>query len=159
MAEARLAHIALVCDDPLTVERWYTDHFGFRRTRVYDPGPGQVVMIGNGEIELEIFRAEIPRPDGPPREAGPMYPGWRHIAFTVDNLDAALAELGDTAAVTLGPLDLDTYIPGMRVAWVADPGGNVVELSQGYVDEANPPSLAADLAADLAAQVEVGSPR
>jgi glyoxylase I family protein len=30
----------------------------------------------------------------------------------------------------------------MRVAWLADPEGNIVELNQGYVDEPNPPALA-----------------
>lgn len=156
MATARLAHIAVVCDDPLTVERWYTEHFGFTRTRVYDPGPGQVVMIRQGEIELEIFKAETPRPGGPPQEAGPMYPGWRHIAFVVDDLDATLAELGGDAPVTLGPLDMAQYVPGMRVAWVSDPAGNIVELNQGYVDEADPPTLAADLADRMQ---QVGSAR
>jgi hypothetical protein len=33
------------------------------------------------------------------------------------------------------------FIPGMRVAWVADPEGNIVELNQGYVDEDDPPPL------------------
>jgi glyoxylase I family protein len=31
----------------------------------------------------------------------------------------------------------------MRVAWIADPEGNIVELNQGYVDEADPPPLPA----------------
>jgi glyoxylase I family protein len=34
------------------------------------------------------------------------------------------------------------FIPGMRVAWITDPEGNIVELNQGYVDEPNPPALA-----------------
>jgi glyoxylase I family protein len=33
------------------------------------------------------------------------------------------------------------FIPGMRVAWIADPEDNIVELNQGYVDEENPPAL------------------
>jgi hypothetical protein len=27
------------------------------------------------------------------------------------------------------------------VAWIADPEGNIVELNQGYIDEAEPPPL------------------
>jgi glyoxylase I family protein len=145
-ATARLAHIALAAADPLAVEQWYTEHFGFTRTRVYGPGPDQVVMVGNGQFELEIFRATGPRPDGAPTEAGPQYPGWRHLAFLVADLDATLAGLGDAARVTLGPLDMGQYIAGMRVAWVADPAGNIVELNQGYVAESAPPALADDLA-------------
>jgi glyoxylase I family protein len=64
----------------------------------------------------------------------------------VTDLDATLAGLGDTARLTLGPLDMRQYIAGMRVAWVADPAGNIVELNQGYVAESTPPTLADDLA-------------
>ena len=75
--------------------------------------------------------------------AGPDYSGFRHFAFLVDDLDAKLAEMGDDARVTLGPLDMSQFIPGMRVAWIADPEGNIVELNQGYVDEPAPPPLPA----------------
>ena len=33
------------------------------------------------------------------------------------------------------------FIEGMRVAWITDPEGNIVELNQGYEDEAAPPPL------------------
>jgi glyoxylase I family protein len=49
--------------------------------------------------------------------------------------------MGDEAPVTLGPLDMGQFIEGMRVAWISDPEGNIVELSQGYEDEKNPPPL------------------
>lgn len=128
-------HIGLSCRQPLVVEEWYTKHFGFERRRVYDPGPGQVVMIAANGVYLELFPAVGDSPVPEPTGAGPEYPGWRHIAFLVDDLDAKLAEIGSEARVTLGPLDMGNYIPGMRVAWVADPEGNIVELNAGYVDE------------------------
>jgi glyoxylase I family protein len=65
----------------------------------------------------------------------------RHLAFLVDDLDAKLAEMGDDAKITLGPLDMGDFIAGMRVAWITDPEGNVVELNQGYEDEKTPPPL------------------
>ena len=52
----------------------------------------------------------------------------------VDDLDAKLRELGDEARITLEPLDMDHLIPGMKVAWIADPEGNILELNQGYHD-------------------------
>jgi len=42
-----------------------------------------------------------------------------------------------------GPLDFKGFILGWRTAWLADPEGNIVELSQGFVDQDNPPSLPA----------------
>ena len=134
-------HIGLNCADPIAIERWYTRHFGFERKRVYLPGPGQVVVIGNGGVALELFPAEGDAP--PPRgdKDGPTFPGVRHFAFLVDDLDAKLAEMGDEAKINLGPLDMGAFIPGMRSVWLADPEGNVVELNHGYVDEADPPRL------------------
>ncbi|MHC5828004.1 MAG: VOC family protein, partial [Nostoc sp.] len=61
--------------------------------------------------------------------------------FQVDDVDAKLAEIGNDAKVTLGPLNFDSFIPGWRTVWVSDPDGNIVEISQGYVDQENPPAL------------------
>jgi glyoxylase I family protein len=133
-------HIALACEDPIAIERWYAKHFGFDRLRVYLPGPGQVVVIGNGGVALELFPAEGEAPPRGERD-GPAERGVRHVAFLVDDLDAKLAEIGEDTTVTLGPLDMGDFIEGMRVAWISDPEGNIVELNQGYTDETNPPPL------------------
>jgi glyoxylase I family protein len=134
-------HMGISCSDPIAMERWYTKHFGFTRKRVYAPGPDQVVVIGSGGACLELFPAkgEAPPPRG--ERDGPEYPGWRHVAFLVDDLDAKLAEMEDDAKLTLGPLDMGAFIEGMRVAWISDPEGNIVELNQGYAEETSPPPL------------------
>jgi glyoxylase I family protein len=137
-----LHHVGMSCTDPIALERWYTKHFGFTRGRVYAPGEGQVVMIQAGGVYLELFSSTEERPAPKVMSAGPDYSGFRHLAFLVDDLDAKLAEMGDEAPLTLGPLDMSQFIEGMRVAWIADPEGNIVELNQGYVDEASPPPLA-----------------
>jgi glyoxylase I family protein len=138
-----LHHVGMSCTDPIALERWYTKHFGFTRGRVYAPGEGQVVMIQAGGVYLELFYSTEERPAPKVEGAGPDYSGFRHLAFLVDDLDAKLAEMGDEARITLGPLDMSQFIEGMRVAWIADPEGNIVELNQGYVDEADPPPLPA----------------
>jgi glyoxylase I family protein len=140
MSSLTFSHIAIACEDPLTIERFYAKHFGFTRARVYLPGPGQVVVIKSGAVSLELFPAKESRSAEPDSADGPWTPGWRHIAFLVDDLDAKLTEIGSDAVVTLGPLDMGGFIPGMRVAWLADPEGNIVELNEGYVDEVNPPA-------------------
>jgi glyoxylase I family protein len=141
MASAQFLHVALNCKDPIAIERFYTKHFGFKRARVYDPGPTQVVVIQAGSLALELFSAVGKAPTWPAGKSGPEYQGLRHLAFLVDDLDAKLAELGDEVKIDLGPLDMSQYIQGMRVAWVADPEGNILELNQGYVDETAPPPL------------------
>lgn len=141
MASLTFSHISIACKDPIAVERFYTKHLGFRRARVVPVGDDQIVFIKSGNVYLEIFRAEGESPVPAPDKDGPSYPGWRHIAFKVDDIDAKLAEMGDDAKITLGPLDFDGFIPGWRTVWVADPDGNIVEISQGYVDQDSPPPL------------------
>jgi len=65
----------------------------------------------------------------------------RHIAFQVDDVDAKIRDMGSDAHITLGPLDFDAFIPGWRTVWLSDPAGNIVEVSQGYTDQENPPPL------------------
>ncbi len=139
MASLIYHHMAVSAKDPLALEQFYTKHFGFKRARVIPLGEEQIVFIKSGDVYLEIFQAKGNTPVPPAGGAGPEYPGWRHIAFMVDDVDAKLAEMGEDAQITLGPLSFDDFIPGWRTVWVADPEGNIVEISQGYVDQENPP--------------------
>ncbi len=136
MVHTAFAHVGLTCKDPVAVERFYTEHFGFRRARAIPlGGTEQIVYIKSGDMYLELFQAKAPAPIAPPEQDGYGWPGVRHLAFVVDDVDAKLAELGNAAKVTLGPLDFSDFIPGWRTAWVADPEGNIVEISQGYQDD------------------------
>lgn len=142
MGSVSFAHVALSCDDPLAVERFYVRHFGFKRARVIPLGSEQIVFLKSGHVYLEVFRASEKLPVPRAGKDGPAYPGLRHLAFRVDDVDAKLAEMGADAHVTLGPMSFDDFIRGWRTVWVADPEGNIVEISQGYVDQDNPPPLA-----------------
>lgn len=135
MVAAAFSHMAISCKNPLAVERFYVKHFGFKRARVVMPGPGQVVFLKMGNVYLEIFQAKGDAPLPPAGGAGPEYPGWRHLAFIVDSVDAKLAEMGQEANITLGPLNFDEVIRGWRTAWIADPEGNIVEITQGFTDQ------------------------
>jgi glyoxylase I family protein len=130
------SHVALACDDPAATEAFYTKHFGFRRARAVGSGRDQIVFLGSrtSPVYLELFASKGGR--APVAEgAGPESPGYRHLAFQIDDLDAKLAEMGPDAKLTLGPLDFSSVIPGWRTAWLADPDGRVVEISQGFVDQ------------------------
>lgn len=141
----RWSHVALNCADPAATERFYCRWFGFRRSRVVPlGGDGEVVFLRSGEAYLELFAAAGDGTAGPPPGDGPPQPGTvRHLAFQTDDVDALLASMGDAARVSLGPLDFDGFIPGWRTVWLNDPDGVVVEVSQGYSDQASPPPLGA----------------
>ena len=131
------SHVALVCDDPQATEEFYTRYFSFRRVRTVGSGVDQVVFLKMEHCStmLELFHSKQASPLPAAEGAGPEYPGVRHIAFQVDNVDALLEEMGHAARVTQTPLNFDDFIPGWRTAWIADPDGRIVEISQGYYDE------------------------
>ena len=103
MPTLTFSHVAIACKDPLATERFYSKYFGFKRARVIPLGTDQIVFIKSGDTYLELFRAKEQAPIPPAGQDGPWYPGWRHIAFQVDNVDAKLAEMGEDARITLGP--------------------------------------------------------
>lgn len=138
------SQVAITCEDPIVTEKFYTKHFGFKRARVAKlPDGDRIVFIKmrDSAFYLELFKAKEASPVPLPTNDGPQYPSVRHLAFKVENVDAKLDEIGEDAKITLGPLDFDDYISGWRTVWIADPDGRIIELSQGFVDEDNPPLL------------------
>ncbi len=135
------SHIGLTCKDPAVIERFYSKYFGFKRARVIPLGDDQILFIKSGHFYMELFKAKADSPLEPPKDDGYPWSGVRHLAFEVDNVDAKLAELGSAVKIMLGPADFGDFIPGWKGAWVADPEGNIIELNQGYVDQALPPAL------------------
>jgi glyoxylase I family protein len=147
MSHTTFAHVALNCRDLAETESFYSRHFGFRRARVIELGPdNQIVFLKSGAVYLELFQATGEAPFEQPENDGPAWPGVRHLAFQVDDVDEMLAEIGADAEVTLGPLAFDDFIRGWKTAWVRDPDGNIVEISQGFVDQKNPPAATYELA-------------
>lgn len=141
----KFSQMAMSCKDPIATEEFYTQYFGFQRARVAPLGNSeQIVFLKLGDMYLELFQAQGESPAPTSEQDGPKYATWRHLGFQVDDVDAKLSEMGNDAKITLGPLNFDDYIPGWRSVWVADPDGNIVEISQGYVDQANPPALRAE---------------
>jgi len=137
----QFSHVAISCKDPIAVERFYSKHFGFERARVIPLGDEQIVFLKAGNVYLELFQAHGDSPVGDAEKDGPGHPAWRHIAFQVNDVDAKLAQMGADAQVTQGPMSFDAFIPGWKTVWVSDPNGNIVEISQGYTDQENPPAL------------------
>ncbi len=92
------------------------------------PGIGTIHKLGCGESILRVMvPSEAPAPDASASFSATS--GIRYLTLEVDDIDAAAAaveRLGGT--ITLPPFELR---PGRRVAQVADPDGNMIELGQG----------------------------
>ena|ERR1700712_1593214 len=137
MADMIFSHIALSCADLERTQQFYIDHFGFSVARVIPlGGDNKIVFLKNSQpVYLELFLADAFSPGVPVATGdGPHYPGVRHIAFQVTDVEATLNKMGSAADITLGPLDFGDFIPGWKTAWIKDPDGTIVEISQGYTD-------------------------
>lgn len=139
MTKTAFAHVGLNCKDMSATERFYVKHFGFKRVRVVPLGKEQIVFLRSKNVSLELFKAKgrgkAVSGDGPPEA------GFRHLAFAVESVDAKIREMGKDAKISLGPLDFGTFIKGWRGAWIVDPDGRILELSEGYRDQKSPPPL------------------
>ena len=110
-------HVAIATPDPRSLAAWYIQHLNFEPlldtgTTVYINSPNSVV--------LEFVKAEDVPARPQIRDAG-----LRHIAFAVDNLEAAHAQLqADGVAFEAAPI----LSPGMRLFFFRDPEGNYLHL-------------------------------
>lgn len=134
MSSPAYAHMGLNCRDIDATVAFYTKHFGFETSRTIPLGDDKIVFLKSGEVYLELFKAQGDAPEQFEND-GPAYPGFRHIAFKVDDVDATLNAIGKDVEVTLGPMGFDDFIKGWKSVWVRDPDGRIIEISQGYRDE------------------------
>lgn len=139
MSEARLDHAGLSVRDLPGAARWYCDALGYTREldlRV-DPIDLDIVMLihrtHGDRLELLHRPGSVPglRATDPAEAA--LSESFGHVAFDVADLDAAfdrVVGLGARPVLTPRP----SPEPGVRMAFVADPEGNLVELlSRGVV--------------------------
>lgn len=139
---AFVQHIALNCRDMRQQERFYSEHFGFRRARVFHPGsPAEFVMLRLGTVCLELFSA-CDAPCGcTGNTGGEQTVGFKHLAFQVDDLDGTVARLV-AAGVSSDPvINCQAMAAGLRVCFLRDPDGNILELMEGYTDDPDVPPM------------------
>lgn len=126
------SHMALSCKDQEKIENFYKRFFGFTRQRVHFEGTDkQIIFLKGDGMVFELFKAKEDSPLPIPQRAGHNFPGWRHICFSVDNIEDKLEEMKDEIVITLGPIELNDMAEGMRACWFLDPEGNVVEIVSG----------------------------
>ena len=90
----------------------------------------EIVMLqtpdGHGRLELTKFHT--PATQGHNRHAPANTPGIRHVAFAVEDIDAAVAGLRARGAELVG--ELERYEDSYRLCYVRGPEGIIVELAE-----------------------------
>jgi lactoylglutathione lyase len=133
-ADAAFDHIALSVADLAAMRAWYGEALGFdRELFALSPAPElRIVMLVNAHgTRLELFAREssepVDRSADPTRVAGKH--GYTHWCLAVDDAATAYRALVGAGATPVwdprpGPE------PGVTMAFVADPEGNLIELMQ-----------------------------
>jgi glyoxylase I family protein len=112
-------HIAIATPNPQKLAQWYVDQLNF--CPLLDTGNTVYIKSANSVV-LEFVKSETVPAKPQIRDAG-----LRHIAFSVDDLDAAYAEL-KTAGIQFEPAPV--VLPGMRLFFFRDVEGNFLHLVQ-----------------------------
>lgn len=91
----QIHHVAIIVSDYKKSRKFYVETLGFQIIREnYRPSRGDYKLDLKLEgCELELFSAS----GNPPRPSYPEACGLRHLAFRVDDVDAAIAELRERA--------------------------------------------------------------
>ena len=118
----RAHHIAIYTRDLARLEAFYTQVLGFPVVRRWDAAG--IVFVDAGGLWIELTRQDAPD-DGTQPRALDQGVGINHFAIQVDDVDRSFEELVDTGVrVLAAPADYEN----VRVAFLADPDGNVLEL-------------------------------
>ena len=122
----KLTYVRLLVDDFGSCFRFYRDVMGFRAT-FGDEESGYADFDAGADVSLALFvRHEQTDQVGAPAEASGDKVA---LIFQVDDVDAAIEELrGRGARVSAEPADRSDW--GIRVAYVRDPDGNLIELNR-----------------------------
>ena len=119
-------HIAIICSDWAKTKEFYVDKLGFELIReVYRPEVDDYLrMIRQGDTVLEVFI----KPGYPERVTNPEAKGLRHLAFCVEDLEAAVRWLNDAGIQTE---DIrEDKANGGRFVFFKDPDGLPLELHE-----------------------------
>ncbi|MDP3340717.1 VOC family protein [Frigidibacter sp.] len=134
LSKARVAHVALRIRDRESGIAWYRDKLGMQVVRAFDLNG--MTFTEMAMESAEAFRLELVSGDGAVERPGDgelfdsfLLNGWHHLGIWVDDVDLAVVELRNRdVRITLDPTDNHEWM--VRVAFIADPWGNVIELLQ-----------------------------
>ena len=126
----KLDHVCIITSDAEDLLSWYKDKLGFEllHTWTVEVMPGLTLhYVGRDGFKIEIV-GNVPAPaDAQSDPMANIAPGYNHIALSVDDLAATLAELEQKDVPAVAPA-MDVPQAGIKAAIIADLDGNMIEL-------------------------------
>jgi glyoxylase I family protein len=121
----RVHHVAIICTDYAKSKHFYTEVLGMKAVREVfrkERNSYKLDLEVGGLYQIELFSF----PEPPPRPSRPEAAGLRHLAFEVDDIEVAIAEVNVHGIIT-EPVRVDEFT-GKRFTFMADPDGLPIEF-------------------------------
>lgn len=112
-------HIHMFVPDPLAAQAWYVKNFG--------AVAGKRLAFETATVpgaELTFSKADMP-------QVGTKNRGVDHIGFEVKNIDVMVKKLDDAGIHVDAPIRTSANASKLRIAYVNDPWGTYIELTEG----------------------------
>ena len=122
----QMHHVAIIVSDYRRAREFYVEKLGFPVLREnFRPDRGDWKLdLKFGDGELELFAI----PGAPPRPSWPEARGLRHLAFRVEDVEAAIRAL-EERGIPCEPIRTDPFTGG-RMTFLLDPDGLPLELHE-----------------------------
>ncbi|MER9140921.1 VOC family protein [Mesorhizobium sp. M0830] len=135
-ADMRGHHVAVRTPDFETVKRWYVETLDFRLVAEWDYADQKLAYIApptDDHFCIEILGGGEPAPQNvrPYTDLGSSlaYAGYHHFCLEVASVDVTIGRLRERGVTIVSEPFLVEAV-GRRLAFFADPFGNLVELAE-----------------------------
>lgn len=123
----RIHHVAIICSDYERSKRFYVETLGLKIVReIYrtERGSWKLDLAVGSEYQIELFSF----PDPPKRPSRPEACGLRHLAFEVDDVEKAAADLRQKGV----PVEAvrEDEATGRKFTFLPDPDDLPIEIYQ-----------------------------
>jgi len=134
LASLKINHVAIRVPDFDIAVAWYAEKLDFRLKQsvsVAGLSFGFLYPAGDDSFHFELMAGPVAADRPPYKDLHDSYnmSGWHHPGFRVESVDEVIDEL-KRRSVTIASEPHDVPPMGLRVAFFADPWGNLFEVIQ-----------------------------
>ena len=129
-------HVAVRVPDFDAAKRWYVEKLDFRVIHEWPYADQKLAYVGpatDDAFYIELLGDGEPKPIPKPvyTDLGDSLrlAGYHHFCLNVSDMDATIAELGRRGVTIVTP-PFELPVINRRLAFIADPFGNLIELAQ-----------------------------
>lgn len=123
----QIHHVAIIVSDYAASRAFYVEKLGFpviRENYRESRQDWKLDLRVNENTELEIFGVKNP----PARVTHPEAAGLRHLAFRIEDIEAAISEL-ESMGIEVEPVRIDEFT-NRKMTFFHDPDGLPLELHE-----------------------------